>query len=772
MKQCKRNRILSVLLALVMVFFMVPTTAYAESSTYGVSLHGEDPVDPISDGMISEGVITIPQANETMDGTTVSVIGQVVYRYGKTGALNTTILEDVINGQIYGLQVWDICDGCKVGDVVVVSGTLNTYGGVKQLESLTKVKKVKENQEPIAAQEVTISQLGSDYLSEYVYIKDITMGTYSTSNTPVTDTNGKGINIYQAAPLPSGVKALDKIDVYACCSAYNSTYSLRNGSSDDYVIKATVTAPSVTTQPSDAEVDNGETATFTVVASGANLSYQWKINRNDGSGWKDISGANAASYTTSTVDANCDGYQYKCVVSNSGGDVESNAVTLNIKKYIVSFDTKGGAETIASQEVVRGGKAITPTPPTKTGYVFDGWYSSDTYNAGSKWDFASNTVSADSTLLAKWLSTDAGITAVSLNGTAGTINGTDIAVVLPYGSTIPTDASAVSVTTVTGAIASTPVTADTGSTWTFTVTAEDGTTTKNYTVNVSVAANPAVGNQADVDAAKSVIENFTWTVAQGTANSKDDIKTWIEQQLAGMNLNDATYTVNVSDSFTAAIAGTASDTDGTNGSFSLTVSLSKGENTGNAATSTYASATASVTSGTITATTYSSGGSDNPGSGDSDNPGDSGSDDSNTPDNSEVTYEILNGANSSWTLGSSEGLTIRGAGEFSKFTGVKVDGNLLDQNNYTAKEGSTIITLKASYLNTLGVGSHTAQILWTDDSAGTTFTINANTSGKKDNVPKTGDNTSVAWLFILAGLSGTGLVLTGKKGRKNSFSKT
>ena len=319
------------------------------------------------------------------------------------------------------------------------------------------------------------------------------MGAYSTSNTPVNDASGS-INIYQAASLPSGVSNGDIKGVYACFSVYNTTKQLRNGSSDDYVINATVTAPSITTQPSDAEVDNGETATFTVVASGANLSYQWKID--DGSGWNDISGANAARYTTSTVDADCDGYRYKCVVSNSGGDVESNAVTLNIKKYTVSFDTKGGAETIAPQEVVRGGKASTPTPPTKTGYVFDGWYSSDTYNAGSKWDFASNTVSTNTTLLAKWLSTDAGITAVSLNGTAGTINGTDIAVVLPCGSTIPTDASAVSVTTVTGAIASTPVTADTGSTWTFTVTAEDGTTTKNYTVNVSVAANPGGGGSS------------------------------------------------------------------------------------------------------------------------------------------------------------------------------------------------------------------------------------------------------------------------------------
>lgn len=534
---------------------------------------------------------------------------------------------------------------------------------------------------------------------------------------------------------------------------------------------AEVPSITITTQPGDAEVDNGENATFTIAASGANLNYQWKINRNDGNGWIEISGASAASYTTSAVDENCDGYQYKCVVSNGDIEVDSNSVTLTIKKYTVSFDTKGSG-IIATQRVVKGGKASEPTTPPKTGYIVGGWYSTDNYSTDSKWNFASSTVSANITLYAKWLSTDAGITEISVNGTAGQINGTDITVVLPYGSTISSSLS-VAVTQATGATYTQPASVDNGSTWTFTVTAEDGSTTKDYTVNVSVAANPAEGNQTDVDAAKSIIENYNWTVTQETANSIDAIKTWIEQQLAGMNLNDAAYIVSVSDSFTAAIAGTADDKDGTNGSFSFAVSLSKGEDTGNTATSTYASATASVISGTITATAYSN---------------DGGS------DNTDGIYQIINGAESSWTAGSSEGLTIRGNGDFDKFTGVKVDGSLLDQSNYTAKEGSTIITLKTSYLNALAAGNHTVEILWTDASASTTFTINANTSDnddndqnnddiddnntssddkntsdtdKKDEVPNTGDNTPIVWLFVLVGLSGTGLVLIARKGRKN-----
>lgn len=261
-----------------------------------------------------------------------------------------------------------------------------------------------------------------------------------------------------------------------------------------------VIAPSITTQPGNATVKVGETASFTIAASGTDLTYQWQIDRNDGKGWVNIDGATATSYTTSTVNISCNGFKYKCVVSNSAGNVESNSATLTVQ--------------------------------------------------------------------------DAG-------------------------------------------------------------------------------------------------------------------------------------------------------------------------------------------------------GSDNP----------------DTPNN---TYQIIDGANSSWTHDSDGNITIRGNGDFSKFTGVKVDGNLIDKSNYTAKEGSTIITLKASYLNTLSAGNHTVEILWTDGSASTTFTTKANISDNSNNnqndnnnsnssddkpssgtdkkdvtAPKTGDNTPSVWLFILSVLSGTGLIITVKKRREN-----
>lgn len=116
-----------------------------------------------------------------------------------------------------------------------------------------------------------------------------------------------------------------------------------------------------------------------------------------------------------------------------------------------------------------------------------------------------------------------------------------------------------------------------------------------------------------------------------------------------------------------------------------------------------------------------------------------------------VSYKILDGANSDWKQNTEETITIRGNGDFSKFVGVKIDGNTIDAKNYTAKEGSTIITLTTDYLKTLSIGTHTFEIVWTDGSASTNFTVSKNDSGSEtpkdddknkndDSGSQTGDN--------------------------------
>lgn len=106
-------------------------------------------------------------------------------------------------------------------------------------------------------------------------------------------------------------------------------------------------------------------------------------------------------------------------------------------------------------------------------------------------------------------------------------------------------------------------------------------------------ASPSVSYWPDVTAAQSVVENYSWTADQSAVTTEEELKAWIEAQLKEMNLNQAAYTVTITD-FKEAVEGTAADRDGTDGSFHFTVKLSKG----------YASVTASVTEGRISAVPY------------------------------------------------------------------------------------------------------------------------------------------------------------------------
>ena len=92
-----------------------------------------------------------------------------------------------------------------------------------------------------------------------------------------------------------------------------------------------------------------------------------------------------------------------------------------------------------------------------------------------------------------------------------------------------------------------------------------------------------------------------------------------------------------------------------------------------------------------------------------------------------VTYKFIEGANGSWTKNSGKNLGFKVNGEISKFTGVKVDGTLIGNDKYTAVSGSTVVTLKKDYLETLSVGKHTLSVIYTDGECTTEFEVIADT---------------------------------------------
>ena len=101
-----------------------------------------------------------------------------------------------------------------------------------------------------------------------------------------------------------------------------------------------------------------------------------------------------------------------------------------------------------------------------------------------------------------------------------------------------------------------------------------------------------------------------------------------------------------------------------------------------------------------------------------------------------VTYKFIEGANSSWTKNSGQNLIFKANGEFSRFTGVKVDGALIGNDKYSAVSGSTVVTLKKDYLETLSVGKHTLTVVYTDGECTTEFQVKA-ASATEDTKPGT-----------------------------------
>ena len=126
----------------------------------------------------------------------------------------------------------------------------------------------------------------------------------------------------------------------------------------------------------------------------------------------------------------------------------------------------------------------------------------------------------------------------------------------------------------------------------------------------------------------------------------------------------------------------------------------------------------------------------------------------------ESAYKILEGADQ--TYRGSGNLTVKANGDFSKFTGIKVDGAAVDASHYEAKAGSTVATLKENYLLTLSPGKHKLTFVYKDGEVSTNFTIagretpadssnSSDPSKPSENSPKTGDDTSLGlWVTLFA----------------------
>ena len=155
-----------------------------------------------------------------------------------------------------------------------------------------------------------INQFPADYTGKY-FFADLCSGwirVFDPSNNTAT---GFATGIAQPVDLKVG--------------ADGSLYYLSIGSSSLFRVTFNASGPQIPTQPVNQTVALGQSATFTIAATGsAPLSFQWQRDMTN------IQGANSATYTTPATVLTDNGAKFRCVVTNSFGTATSNEATLTV----------------------------------------------------------------------------------------------------------------------------------------------------------------------------------------------------------------------------------------------------------------------------------------------------------------------------------------------------------------------------------------------------------------------------------------------------------
>ena len=362
-----------------------------------------------------------------------------------------------------------------------------------------------------------------------------------------------------------------------------------------------------------------------------------------------------------------------------------------------------------------------PVQPTRDGYDFAGWFTET--SGGTKIELLITNFYGDCPVYAQWTSQQVPVTGytVTFDANGGTLTGD---------ATMTTDAN--------GNLGSLP-TAPSWEGYTFTgwfdaaIGGNEITTGTSFTANTTVYAQWTANGDTPTPGASYTItfDANGGTLAEGVVNTRT---TGTDGKLAGV------VSAPVMDGYTFVGWFTA-----TNGGEQVTTSY---------VFTSDATVYAQWTQNTTPV--------------DPDDP-----DDPNVPDNPDdpdqpikPVYNVIDGANGQWTAESGAALEVRADGEFANFDHVKVDGVRVDEMHYDAREGSTIITLKPSFLSTLSDGVHSLTFAYKDGGeANTNFTVAAKPAvyvpGDADatptqvdatvaadgasgvDVPKTGDNALV-----------------------------
>lgn len=331
-------------------FTVTPSNGYTRGNGFSVKANGTTLTS-------NNGVYTISNINANQ---TVSVSGIVKSQNTGGGtlpaapAITTTTLAAATMGKEYRQQItatggtpitWSysgtLPDGMTLAaNTGILSGTPTQEGSFRFAVKAT-------NSTGFSTRQMTLVVAGSEYTVTKGANSEWTQGgdkgiefSGSGKGTFTVKVDGAAVAAGKYTASANGSTVTLKPEYLDTLAAGSHTVTLVYGDGSakaKFTIKAKdkTVAPTVSSQPASASVNADSSATFTVTASGTTpLLCQWQVDKNDGSGWTDISGAVNASYTVEKVTAEQNGWKYRCVIKNAAGSVESNAATLTVKEAI------------------------------------------------------------------------------------------------------------------------------------------------------------------------------------------------------------------------------------------------------------------------------------------------------------------------------------------------------------------------------------------------------------------------------------------------------
>jgi hypothetical protein len=147
---------------------------------------------------------------------------------------------------------------------------------------------------------------------------------------------GSGTSWTNITGATAATYTVSSVTVAMSGNQYRCVVSGQCGSTTSSAATLTVnSAPSISGQPASASLCAGATVSFSVVAAGAGLTYQWQISTDGGTTFTAVSGATAATYTIAATTIAMNNNQFRCVVSGTCSPaVTSSTATLQVSSSI------------------------------------------------------------------------------------------------------------------------------------------------------------------------------------------------------------------------------------------------------------------------------------------------------------------------------------------------------------------------------------------------------------------------------------------------------